>query len=232
MNYHTLFFYLILVLKLYFLLFFIGLVIIQCSSPIMLNYVNQFPKEETFSFFLENVVVGFFSGLSIALMAYLRKKSWQRIFMYFVITFVIMVFINLLFQYSGSYLKFYSTDQHYPWPNSNIYYISIMGSLFVVLLLITIPVFLQFVKYKDVYLLNQHRWSLLVEAITFGLVFTVPSIWIAKNRHVDISKRNIVFTILTFFSLIILFFILEVSGVWYSLGLNYETGLSSSFLHK
>jgi uncharacterized membrane protein YozB (DUF420 family) len=59
----------------------------------------------------------------------------------------------------------------------------------------------------------------ITECIVFAFAYTLPSLWIAYNRNKALYKQDIYYTIVTLVSFVLLYVLLEVTGIFSSLGL-------------
>jgi hypothetical protein len=213
-----LFTYLTFIIKIYFVLAIIGLLILNYFNPQKWQQIILYPSENGLLFYYENLLIGFCAGFSTAVMAYLRNQSLNNIFLYYIATFVILISINVLFQYSGIYNMFYRNIE---FDNSEMMYISINGSIFIILLIILIISF--WYSYKKIYIsafFNKNIGKRIIEIIIFMIAYTVPFLWVDKNRTQKINYLDIEETIYFMIGFLLLFLVLEFSGFFTGIGLQ------------
>jgi len=206
----------ILLLKVYFLLALLGLVGINYSNSKKWSEVNSFPVNHGLIFYYENLLIGIASGSSTAIIAFLRNKDLNSILFYFIATFIIIIIINLLFQYSGLYYFFYNEPTFF---KNDSLYLEVNGVILLILLIASIIGSF----YKKQYIIGffnkkiNHR---IIEIVVFMLAYTIPFFYIDKNRTGKLTSQDIGEIIYFMLSFLFLYLILEFSGFWNSLGLG------------
>jgi hypothetical protein len=202
------------VFKIYFIFVLIGLVILVSTSPKKWKLINEFPFNHGLEFFYENLFIGLMAGFSTAMIAYFRQKNVNSILIYFIATFVILVAINLLFQYSGLYYFFYHDFDFY---HDNIIYLTINGSILVLFLVF----FLQSYNRREITLFfNKNIDKRIYEIIIFMISYAAPFFYIDKNRTGKITSKDISDIIYYMLGFLFLFLVMQFCGIWTSLGLN------------
>jgi len=209
-------------LKIFLIVFLLVLVFMNLMNQPTRNEIMSFPEKHVKLFIYENLVIGITAGISTWVICYFRNKDVSAQFIYFLLTFLLLVILHCLFQFSGLYnLSYHKTKETFIMPRSTIIISICLLVLFIIATGIT--------AYLSWCSFNKKNWSSfqieyfipqrITECIVFAFAYTLPSLWIAYNRNKALYKQDIYYTIVTLVSFVLLYVLLEVTGIFSSLGL-------------
>lgn len=222
---HSTFLYWVVVMKTFFFLYLLVLVYLNLMDPISNIKIQQYPKQETNDFIVENIFVGFFAALSTAYICWSRNVSLQTTAIYFAVTFFLIIVINVLFQYSGLYNIMYCTRDCVEFDLVANVINLIYATMFVTGLFILIFLTWWTFDSKNAKMFTNKYYipKLMIEMLIFSISYTLPAFYISYNRRGKLHVWDVYGSIITFFVFILVYILLQISGIYSSLGLRIFT---------
>lgn len=208
--------HLLLSLKVVFVVLLVSLTAIVPHFPDMKKAVDNFPKKHPGLFIAEILLLASSGGLAMFLIGLLKGLDWHHggLFMVSLASFVVIGLLHVLQQYSGMYT--YSYEKPTPKMEKTYLIIGAVGA--VMLLLIGLAVFTSGAcigRLNE----NSHLAITLLSAFIFGVVFSVPYLYVSYNRdHREIKEaKSYVEMILTLIGFMLTYLFLHVAGFWESI---------------
>lgn len=215
----------VIIMKVFFFLYLLVLVYLNLMDPISNSKIQQYPKDETNDFIVENILVGFFAALSTAYICWSRNISLKTTAIYFALTFFLIIAINVLFQYSGIYNLMYCTKDCLEFDLVtkviNLIYATLFVTGLCILIFLTLWTFDS--KNAKIFINKYYIPKMIIEMLIFTISYTLPSFYISYNRRGKLHVWDVYGSIITFFAFILVYMLLQISGIFSSLGLRIFT---------